>query len=79
MHLFLAFVAFVVLGVDSGSGWNADSNVGRVWMLSKFFIRSNLLLKLLRTFSLVLKINPKLLSKYFFQLFLYLYENSLIQ
>ena len=41
-----------VAGVDSGAGWNANSNIGsRIGILSEFFIGNNLLLKLLRTFS----------------------------
>ena len=34
---------------------------------------------MLKTISFALKNNPKLFKKYFFQFFLYLYENSLIQ
>ena len=64
-------------GVDSGVGSVASSGVdSHIRSLSNFFIRN----KLLRTFSLALKNNPKLfLKKLFFQLFLCLYQNSLIQ
>ena len=48
----------------------AGSDVGsRVGILSKFFIGNNLLIKLLRAFSLALNNNPKLFfKKKFFQL-----------
>ena len=59
VFVFVSFVAFVVSGVGSGAGWNADSNFGScVEVLPKFFIENNLLSKLLRTFSLALKKNP---------------------
>ena len=80
MRLVFAFVTFVVSGVGSGAGWNADSNVGsRVAVLSKFLVVNNLLLKLLRTFTLAPNYNPKSFKKDFFRLFLYLYQSSLIQ
>ena len=64
---FVVFVAFVVSGVGGSAGRNTDSNVGsRVEVFSKLFIGNNLLLKLLRTFFLALKNNPKLFKKYFF-------------
>ena len=58
--LVFEFVAFV--GFVATSGSVAGSRVG---ILSQFFIRNNLLLKLLRTFSLALNNNPKLFKKYF--------------
>ena len=58
--LVLTFVAFAI----SGAGLNADSNVAsHIGILSKILTGNNLLLKLLRTFSLELKNNPKLLKK----------------
>ena len=45
----------------------------------KFCIGNNLLLKLLRTFSLALIDNVKLFKNNFFQVFLYLFQYSLIQ
>ena len=78
MRLSFAFVAFV--GSVATSGSVAGSGVGsRVGVLFKFFSGNNLLLNLLRTFSLALNDNPKLFKKYFFQVFLYLFQNSLIQ
>ena len=48
--------------VGSVASSGVGSRVGlRVGILSKFFIVNNLLLKLLRTFSLALNDNPKLL------------------
>ena len=70
-----AYVAFVgsvassgsVAGSFANSGSVAGSGVGsHVEILSKYFIRNNLLLKLLRTFSLALSNNTKLFKKYFF-------------
>ena len=46
-------------GVGSTAGWGAE-------ILSKFFIGSNLLLKLLRTFSLAVNNNPELFKKRIF-------------
>ena len=70
MRLVLAFVAFV--------GSAATSGVGS-WVLSKIFIGNNLLFKLVRNFSLALKIILSYLEKTIFQLSLYLYQNALIQ
>ena len=62
--LVLDFVAFAV----SGTGWNADSNVAsQIGILCKTLIGNNLLLNLLRTFSLALKSNPKLTKKDLYQ------------
>ena len=59
-----------VSGTAAGSG---------VEILSKFFIGNNLILKLLRTFSLALNNNPKIFLKYFFlQVFLHLFQISFI-
>ena len=56
---FDAFVSFV--GSVATSGSVASSGVGSpVGILSKIFIGNNLLLKLLRTFSLAVNYNPKL-------------------
>ena len=78
MRLGFAFVAFV--GSVATSGSVAGSGVGsRVGVLFKFFSGNNLFLNLLRTFSLALNNSPKLFKKWFFQVFLYLFENSLIQ
>ena len=57
LHLvfaFVIFVAFIVSVATSGSvaGSVAGSVGSSVVILSKFFIENNLLLKLLRTFSL---------------------------
>ena len=53
LRLVFPFAAFVASGVGSDAGCNGDSNDGsRVGILSKFLIGNNLLLKLLRTFSL---------------------------
>ena len=59
----LVGVASVGSVATSGVGSAAGSGVG---ILSKFFLRNNLLLKLLRTFSLILNNNPKLFKKDFF-------------
>ena len=67
---FATFVSFDVSGVGAGADWNVDSKVGsRVEVLSQFCIGHNLLLKLLRTFSLVLKIIQRYSINTFFQLF----------
>ena len=78
MCLVFAFVAFVaivgsvttcgsVTGSFATSRSVAGSGVGsRLGILSKFFIGNNLLLKLLRTFSLVLSTDNKLFKKDFF-------------
>ena len=71
-------------GVDSvatsGVGSTAGSSVGSlVGIAFKFFIANNLPLKLSRISFLVLNNNSKLFKKYFFQVFLYLFQNSLIQ
>ena len=69
MRLVFAFVGFVDSIATSGSaaGSATGSGVGsRVGILSKFFIGNNLLLKLLRTFSLALNNNPKISRKDFF-------------
>ena len=59
MRLVFGFVTFVDCIATSGSV--AGSGVGsRVAILSKYFIGNNLLLKVLRTFSLSLNNNPKL-------------------
>ena len=63
-------------GVGSAAGSCIRSHVG---ILSKFFIGNNLLLKLLRTFSLALNNNPKLFKITFVQVFLSLFHNTLIQ
>ena len=77
---FVVFAVFIVSGIGSGAGWNAASKVGsHVEFLSKFFVANNLLLNLLITLSLALKINPNLLKKHPFKLFLYPYQNSSIQ
>ena len=56
----------------------ASSGVGsRVEILSKFFIGKSMFLKLLRTFSPAGNNNPKVIIKRLFQLFFYLYLNSL--
>ena len=69
LSLVFAFFAFVGSVATSDVGFVATSAVGsvatsgvgsRVGILSEFFIGSDLLLKLLRTFSLALKNNPKL-------------------
>ena len=59
---FVAFVtgSFAIFGSVAGSGTGS-----RVGILSKFFIGNNLLLKLVRTFSLALNNNPKLFKKDF--------------
>ena len=79
MRLVFAFVNFVATsGSVAVSGFVDGPSVGScVGILCKFFIGNNLLLKVLRTFSLALNTNPKLF-KTFFQVFLYLYQNSLI-
>ena len=72
MRLVLAFVASVGSVATSGVG-------SSVRVLSKIFIRNNLLFKLVRNFSLALKIILSYLEKTIFQLPLYLYQNVLIQ
>ena len=71
-----------VAGFGVGSVATSGSVVGsvgsRVGILSKFVIENNLLLKLVRTFSLVLNNNSKLFKKDFFRVVSYLYQNSLI-
>ena len=63
MRLVSAFVAFV--------GSVATSDVGsRVGILSKFFIGNNLLLKVLRTFSIALNNSSKFFQKIIFSCFL---------
>ena len=68
----VAFVAFVsvfgyVATSSSAAGYLATSCAG---MLSKFFIRNNLLLKVLKTFSLALRnITQNLFFKCFCSLF----------
>ena len=54
-----AFVGFVSSIATSGSVAGSVV-VSRVGIVSKFFIRNNLLLKLLRTLSFAPKNNPKL-------------------
>ena len=75
MFAFVAFVAFVGSVATSGSGGTcglvATSGVvsaagSCVGILSIFIIGNNLLLKLLRTFSLALNNNPNLFKKDFF-------------
>ena len=80
LHLEFAFVVFVATsGSLAAPGSVAGPGVGsRLGISSIFFIGNNLLLKLLRTFSLVLNNNPKLFKKDFFSSVLYLYQNSLI-
>ena len=75
------FVSFVFSGVGSGASWNADSNIGLSFEVLYIFLFQNaLLLKVLRDFSLALKNNPMWFKKIlFFNYFLYLYQNSLIQ
>ena len=51
---------------SSGVGYGVGSHLE---ILSKFFIEHNLLLNLLRNFSLALKDNPKLFKKRFFNCF----------
>ena len=65
MRLVFAFVAFVAFA-DSVA---TSGVVLRVGILSKFFIGNNLLLKLLRTFSLALRIILSYLKKPFFNCF----------
>ena len=75
----LVGVASVGSVATSGVGSAAGSGVG---ILSKFFLGNNLLLKLLRTFSLVLNNNLSYLKKTFFQMFLYLFQiffNSIVK
>ena len=54
------------VGSDATFGFVADFVGSLAGILSKFFIGNNLLLKLLRNFSLALNSNPKLFKKYFF-------------
>ena len=76
-HLSFAFIAFIGSAATSGSV--ASSGVGSsVEISSIFFVGNNLMLKLLRTFSLALSNNTKSFKKDFFQMFLYLFQNSLI-
>ena len=78
MCLVFAFVAFVAfVGSFATSAFYAGSVTGsgvalRVGILSKFYIRNNLLLKLWRTFSLAINDNPNSFKKKNFQVFLYL-------
>ena len=83
LHLVFALVAgsgsFATSGSVTGSfvtsGSVAGSGVGScVVILSKFFIGNNLLLKLLRAFSLALNNSPQLCKK-----FSTFFQNSLIQ
>ena len=69
-------MCLVESGASSGVGYSVGSHLE---ILSKFFIGHNLLLNLLRNFSLALKDNPKLFKKTFFQLFSHLYQNYLIR
>ena len=84
LPLVFAFAAFVTTsgfaaGCLATSGSVAGCYVGsRVGILSKFFIGNNLLLKLLRTFSLALSSNTKLFQKGFLKKVLYLFQNYLI-
>ena len=71
MRLVFAFVIFVATSGSAASPGDGS----RVGIFYKDFIRNNLLLKLLRTFSLALNNNPKLFKKDFFQVFLYPYQN----
>ena len=76
--LLLVLVLFSVAtsGVDSITTFNVGLRVG---ILSNFFIRNNLLSKLLRTFPLTLNNNTKLFfKKRFFNFFYYLYLDYLI-
>ena len=72
--LLLLATSVSIFGFVAGSG---DSL--RVGISYKFCIGNNLLLKLLRTFSLALIDNAKLFKNNFFQVFLYLFQCSLIQ
>ena len=76
MFAFIDFVSTSGSVAGSVAGFEVD---GRVGISSKFFIRNNLLLKLSRIFSLALNNNPNLFLKDFFQVFLYLYQNSSFQ
>ena len=70
--------AFVGSFATSGSVPGTAAGSG-VEILSKFFIGNNLILKLLRTFSLALNNNPKIFLKYsFLQVFLHLFQISFI-
>ena len=75
MRLVSAFVAFV----GSVATSDVDSRVG---ILSKFFIGNNLLLKVLRTFSLALNNSSKLFQKIIFiinfKLFLFSFSKAFI-
>ena len=59
VFVFVAYVGYVGSVATSGVG-------SRAGILSKFFIGNNLLLKLLRAFSLALNNIPKLFKKDFF-------------
>ena len=67
MHLVFAFVAFVTI-VVSGVVQMLFEMLSQmlIHVLSKLFIGNNLLLKLLRAFSIVLKNNRKLFKGDFF-------------
>ena len=70
--------SIATFGIVSVVGSAAFSDVDlRVGMLYKLFIVNNVLLKLLRTFSLAPNKNRKLFKKDFFQVLLYNYENFL--
>ena len=60
---FLGFTSVAGFGVSSAAGFNVGLRVGT---LSKFFIRNNLLLKLLRTLSFAPNDNPESFKKDFF-------------
>ena len=81
LRLVFAFIVTVAgYGSIASSGSVTGFGVGlHVGILFKLYIGNNLLLTLLRTFFLALYNNSKLLKKHFFQVFLYLSQNSLIQ
>ena len=85
---FISFLLTIISFMNSCRNFNleflwlvsffASSGVGsRVEILSKFFIGNSMFLKLLRTFSPAGNNNPKVIIKRLFQLFFYLYLNSL--
>ena len=74
MRFVFAFVFVAFVGSVSTSGVDSVATFG-VGILYKFFIGNNLLLKLLRTFSLGVNNDPKLFKKAIFQLFYYFYLN----
>ena len=78
MLLFLLLLLLATSGSISGFVAGSGDSL-RVGISYKFCIGNNLLLKLLRTFSLALIDNAKLFKKNFFQVFLYLFQSSLIQ